>query len=211
MRALADVEQSGIKEWAQAQGYERYLASSIKGEAAVDWSDKGACQSLQAGIVADADRLLELARLAQEELAQDSIERQRIVAGAEMLGRLLLQDIERNSDDYADGDGSDGVSLKGGVSKGRMVSVHDPEMRHGHKSSRRRFDGHKAAIGRGHRHPADHRRGHIAGQRSRQPGGWSWWRRARPAPVCRCRRPWVMPPMATARPARPSARVVQQP
>ena len=27
-----------------------------------------------------------------------------------------------------------------------MVSVHDPEMRHGHKSSRRRFDGHKAAI-----------------------------------------------------------------
>ena len=27
-----------------------------------------------------------------------------------------------------------------------MVSVHDPEMRHGHKSSNRRFDGHKAAI-----------------------------------------------------------------
>ena len=27
-----------------------------------------------------------------------------------------------------------------------MVSVHDPEMRHGHKSSSRRFDGHKAAI-----------------------------------------------------------------
>ena len=27
-----------------------------------------------------------------------------------------------------------------------MTSVHDPEMRHGHKSSSRRFDGHKAAI-----------------------------------------------------------------
>ena len=26
------------------------------------------------------------------------------------------------------------------------MSVHDPEMRHGHKSSSRRFDGHKAAI-----------------------------------------------------------------
>ena len=26
------------------------------------------------------------------------------------------------------------------------MSVHDPEMRHGHKSSIRRFDGHKAAI-----------------------------------------------------------------
>ena len=27
-----------------------------------------------------------------------------------------------------------------------MMLVHDPEMRHGHKSSSRRFDGHKAAI-----------------------------------------------------------------
>ena len=26
------------------------------------------------------------------------------------------------------------------------MPVHDPEMRHGHKSSSRRFDGHKAAI-----------------------------------------------------------------
>ena len=26
------------------------------------------------------------------------------------------------------------------------MPVHDPEMRHGHKSSRRRFDGHKGAI-----------------------------------------------------------------
>ena len=55
----------------------------------------------------------------------------------------MLQDIERKS---GDGDGDDGVNLKGGVSKDRMVSVNDPEMRHGHKSSRRRFDGHKAAI-----------------------------------------------------------------
>ena len=64
------------------------------------------------------------------------------MAGAELLEQLLLQDIERKS---GDGDG-DGVSLEGGVNKDRMVSVHDPEMRHGHKSSRRRFDGHKAAI-----------------------------------------------------------------
>ena len=92
--------------------------------------------------MADADRLLELSRQAQGELAEDSAQRQRIVAGAELLGQLLLQDIERKGGD-GDGDG-DGVSLKGGVSKDRMVSVHDPEMRHGHKSSRRRFDGHKA-------------------------------------------------------------------
>ena len=140
LRALAQVEGISVGKWAKARGYERYLASSIKGEATIDWSDKRARKALLAGIVADADRLLELSRQAQGGLAEDSAQRQRIVAGAELLGQLLLQDIERK-----DGDG-DGVSLKGGVSKDRMVSVHDPEMRHGHKSSRRRFDGHKAAI-----------------------------------------------------------------
>ena len=141
LRALAQVEGISVGKWAKARGYGRYLSSSIKGEATIDWSDKGASQALLAGIVADADRLLGLARQAQGELAEDSVQRQRIVAGAELLGQLLLQDIERKG-----GDGDDGVSLKGGVSKDRMVSVHDPEMRHGHKSSRRRFDGHKAAI-----------------------------------------------------------------
>ena len=51
------------------------MASSIKGEAAIDWSDRRARQALLAGTVADADRLLELSRLAQEELAEDSAQR----------------------------------------------------------------------------------------------------------------------------------------
>ena len=143
MRALAAVEKITVKEWGKAQGYGRYLASSIKGEAAIDWSDKRARQTLLAEIVRDADRLLELSRRAQGELPEDSAERQRIVDAAQLLGQLLLQDIERKS---GDGDGDDGVSLKDGVSRDRMMSVHDPEMRHGHKSSSKRFDGHKAAI-----------------------------------------------------------------
>ena len=143
LRTLAAVEKITVKEWGKAQGYGRYLASSIKGEAAIDWSDKAGAQALLAGIVADADRLLELSRQAQGELTKDGEERQHIVTAAELLGQLLLQDIERKS---GDGDGDDGVSLKDGVSRDRMMSVHDPEMRHGHKSSSRRFDGHKAAI-----------------------------------------------------------------
>ena len=39
-----------------------------------------------------------------------------------------------------------GASLKVGVSWDRIESVHDPEICHGHKSSSRLFDGHKAAI-----------------------------------------------------------------
>ena len=143
LRALAAVERSNVKEWAKARGYERYLGSSIKGESAIDWSDRKARTALLGEIVADADRLLEMARQAQEALAEGSPEREGIVAAAELLGQLLLQDVERKGNN-SDGDG--GVSLKDGVSKDRMVSVHDPEMRHGHKSSRRRFDGHKAAI-----------------------------------------------------------------
>ena len=145
MRALAAVEKITVKEWGKAQGYGRYLASSIKGEAAIDWSDKRARQTLLAEIVRDADRLLELSRRVQGELPENGEERQRIVAAAELLGQLLLQDIERKSGDGDDG-GDDGVSLKDGVSRDRMMSVHDPEMRHGHKSSSKRFDGHKAAI-----------------------------------------------------------------
>ena len=141
LRALAAVEKITVKEWGKAQGYEGYLGSSVKGEAAIDWSDKRARQSLLAEIVRDADRLLELSRQAQGELPENGEERQHIVTAAELLGQLLLQDIERKS-----GDGDDGVSLKDGVSRDRMMSVHDPQMRHGHKSSSRRFDGHKAAI-----------------------------------------------------------------
>ena len=137
LRALAAVEQAPVREWAQAREYERYLGASVKGEAAIDWADRPARTALLAKIVADADRLVELSRQAEGELPEDGEERQRIVAAAELLGQLLLQDVER-----AEG----GVGLKDGVSRDRMTSVHDPEMRHGHKSSSRRFDGHKAAI-----------------------------------------------------------------
>ena len=137
MRALAAVEQSRVKEWGKARGYEGYLGSSVKGEAAIDWSDKRARAALLAEIVADADRLLELSQQAQGVLAENGEERQQIVAAAELLGQWLLQDVERTDD---------GVSLKDGVSRDRMMSAHDPEMRHGRKSSSKRFDGHKAAI-----------------------------------------------------------------
>ena len=67
------------------------------------------------------------------------------MAAAELLGQLLLQSLPpARSGDVARTD--DGIGLKDGVSKDRMVSVHDPEMRHGRQSSRRRFDGHKASI-----------------------------------------------------------------
>ena len=147
LRVLAAVANATLPAWAEGQGYEKYFGSSIKGDATIDWSDRKARRKLLGEIVADADRLLELARQAWVELPEDSVQRQSIVAGAELLGQLLLQDVERKSGDAdAADDADDGVSIRDGVSKDRMPSVHDPELRHGHKSSRRRFNGHKAAI-----------------------------------------------------------------
>ena len=40
LRALAAVDRTTVKAWAEAQGYQRYLGSSVKGEAAIDWSSK---------------------------------------------------------------------------------------------------------------------------------------------------------------------------
>ena len=137
VRALAQLRGISVGEWAKSQGYARRLASSVKGEAAIDWADRQARAALLAGIVEDADRLLELSRQAQWELAEDSAERQRIVAASELLGQLLLQDVKRTEG---------GADLRDGVSRDRILSVHDPEMRHGDKSSSRRFDGHKAAV-----------------------------------------------------------------
>ena len=140
-----------MRHWAEGHGYKRYVGSSVKGEAAIDWSNQRARRRLLAQIVADADRLLELARQAQEGLPADGGERQGIVDAAELLGQLLLQDVQRggtgdDAGDDANTDADGEVSLKDGVSKDRIVSVHDPQMRHGHKSESRRFDGHKAAI-----------------------------------------------------------------
>ena len=137
VRALSEVERSDLGEWAAARGYERYAGGSVKGDACIDWDDKKARAALLGRIVGDADWLLKLSQRTQGLLDKESIERQRIVEASELLGQLLLQDVERPEE---------GVGLKEGVSRDRIVSVHDPEMRHGHKSSSKRFDGHKASV-----------------------------------------------------------------
>jgi len=54
-----------------------------------------------------------------------------------LLKQLIGQDIERKGET---------VKLKEGVAKDRLISVQDPQMRHGRKSSSKLFNGYKAAI-----------------------------------------------------------------
>ncbi len=137
-RVLADLGHTTPEAWAQERQLGRYFeGSSLKGEAGIDWEDQKQRQGLLDGIVADADRLLAMARQALECYGAESEERRRVSEAADLLSRLLLQDVERTGA---------GVNLKEGVGKDRIVSVHDPEMRHGRKSKSKLFDGHKAAV-----------------------------------------------------------------
>ena len=86
MKAVVAVEDVPVRQWAESHGYQRYAGSSVKGEKAIDWSDRQARRKLLAEIVADADRLLELARQAQGEPPADSARQQTIADGAELLG-----------------------------------------------------------------------------------------------------------------------------
>ena len=137
IRALASLSGEGSDTWAASNDLSRYFGSSIKGEARINWDEPKERQEFLAGIVADADGLLEMARQALADYAPGSAEEEQLVEAARLLSQLLLQDVERRPD---------GVAVKEGVAPDRMVSVHDPEMRHGHKSKSKRFDGHKVAV-----------------------------------------------------------------
>ena len=137
LRALAQAEGCEWEAWATERGYGRYTAPSIKGDAHVDWHDEGSRNEFLKSIVTEADRLLKVADGMLASLAEGEVGRERIQGAARLMKQLVSQDVER--------DGGE-VVLKEGVARDRVVSVHDPEMRHGRKSSSRRFDGHKAAI-----------------------------------------------------------------
>jgi transposase len=137
-RALATLAGEPLAAWAAAHGYGRYVGeTSLKGTAEIDWSDAEQRRRFLGEIVADADRLLERARVARGELDAGSTAETALLEASGLLRRLLIQDVERRDD---------GPVLKEGVAKDRLVSVHDPEMRHGRKSASKRFDGHKAAV-----------------------------------------------------------------
>jgi hypothetical protein len=137
-RVLAQQAGQPLASWASAAGYGRYVtAPSLKGSVAIDWSDARQRRQALGEMVADADRLLDLTRQARAARTPERGADQALVTAAELLSRILLQDVERQAD---------GPNLKQGVAPNRLVSLHDPEQRHGRKSKRKRFDGHKVAL-----------------------------------------------------------------
>ena len=137
VRVLASLCGEKPEAWAAGHELGQYLSSSVKGTAEVDWDDEESRQAFLAGIVGDADRLLAHARAVRVSYDTESDPVRQIDEAAELLLQLLVQDIERSDE---------GPRIRQGVAKDRIPSVHDPEIRHGHKSSKGRFDGHKGIV-----------------------------------------------------------------
>jgi len=68
--------------------------------------------------------------LAAEAQAAHPEQAEAIAAAAALLQRLIAQDVEEKPEG--------GCQIKEGTEKDRVVSVEDPEMRHGHKSASQR-------------------------------------------------------------------------
>lgn len=138
LRELARQANAELEALASRVGVERYVTgSSLKGEADIDWTDPEQRARFLQTVVADADRVLALVRQRRGELEADTADDRALTDAAALLAQVLAQDIERRET---------GPAIRRGVSRDRMPSVHDPEVRHGRKSKHKRFDGYKAAI-----------------------------------------------------------------
>jgi len=95
-----------------------------------DWRSKPARERLLTRVAQDAERALR-AVASEPELAAC----EPVVEATRLLRELIGQDFELDEHDVP--------RLRRGTAKDRILSVHDPEMRHGRKSQSQRFDGYK--------------------------------------------------------------------
>lgn len=95
-----------------------------------EWRDKAAREAMLTRVATDAERSLRAVEAASELLDEEAVKQ-----AHELLRELIGQDFDVDDD---------GVPrLHRGTRCGRVLSVHDPEMRHGRKSRHQRFDGYK--------------------------------------------------------------------
>ena len=129
LRAVAAENGKAVVNLAREEGLERHVeAASLKGSETVEWSDPAAVSSFLQRLLEDCDRAVALAEAS--DCASDE---------AKLLLKVITQDVERDDEAQA-------PRIRQGVAKDRTVSISDPQMRHGRKSSGHRYDGHKAHV-----------------------------------------------------------------
>lgn len=112
------------------EGLSLTLTYDKNGKEPINWEDHQAREGLLNQLVQDAKTLINAAE--SLELTEEE------QAAVEILTVVSNQDTEETEDGH--------VKFKQGVAPNRVISVQDPEMRHGHKTSTGKFNGHKAQI-----------------------------------------------------------------
>ena len=113
---------------------------SVKASIDIDWDDEGAQ-------VAALQRLLEEVSMLEswiEKRAKQSASEPPLKDALSLLHRVIDQDIE------PDPSGGGKQRLREGVAEDRVVSINDPEIRHGRKSRSQLFDGYKRHVAISH-------------------------------------------------------------
>lgn len=127
IRALAEKHGREASEEAARIGVDRHFSDvSIKGQVVLDWDDPAAKNEFLASLLEDCRLALNAARRSKytgEEVA--------------LLKKVIAQDVDESGKE---------PQIRDGVAKDRTVSVQDPDMRHGRKSSGKTFNGHKAHV-----------------------------------------------------------------
>jgi transposase len=128
-QAIAKVISAGGGAEALPKKLRRAAKGIVNGKARIDWADATARRAELGRLVGVAGKVL-AATAGNEELAE----------ARSLLERIIDQDIEK-----APVDGG-GPGIRHGVATDRVISVVDPEMRHGRKSHSKRVDGYKAHV-----------------------------------------------------------------
>lgn len=138
---LQEIDVAGL---AASLDLSRYFSeTSLKGGASLDWDNESERVAFLNELVADVRRVQRaaeerLAGVSPEEASMRYASASDVQEAQALLSQLVAQDIEVREGGEA--------HIKRGVAKDRVLSVHDPEMRHGRKSARNRFDGHKGEV-----------------------------------------------------------------
>lgn len=201
-QVLARLQAISPEQWAAKNDFARYWeASSLKGEAGIDWNDETQRRVFLNSLVADAERIL----LLGDTLAEKAIEyAPKILEASALLRRIIIQDTtprpeppkgggkdftsaknstetgsveasksvpsepsapearepgaptatppeEPDTDPPEESSGNsrrlgEMVRIRQGTAKDRILSVSDPEMRHGRKSASKLFNGYKLSL-----------------------------------------------------------------
>ncbi len=132
IRAVARGLSRDANELARQWELEDYMARSIKGQVSIDWSDPAARTTLLTKEICNADRLVEMVGKLEMTLPPE------VAESVALLQRVARQDVKKRVDGT--------YEIARGTAPGRIISVSDPEARHGRKSSSKRINGFKVHV-----------------------------------------------------------------